>query len=35
MEKGHGFRLGDGQELPRERIAPFAPTPGDLAAVAT
>jgi hypothetical protein len=33
-EKAQGFRFGDGQKLPRQRIAGFAATPGDPAAVA-
>src|SRR5207302_9090779 len=32
-EEAQGYWLGDGQKLPRERIAAFAPTPGDPAAV--
>ena len=34
IQETQGFRFGDGQELPRKRIAPFAATPGDPAAVA-
>ena len=33
-EEAQGFRFGGGQELPRQRIAAFAATPGDPAAVA-
>jgi len=28
-EEAQGFRFGDGQELPRQRIAAFAATPDD------